>query len=254
MIEYIDTTHLLKFRINGAWVQFSTTSHDHSGVYSPVGHDHAGVYSPVGHNHDSAYSAVGHTHVLSEIGDAGTAAGYNVGVLDGDIPVLGAGDKLSAAILPALADGIDLLKTADQAITSSGWISVTDLSFTMTANKTYRLRGTVIFQSSTTAMGVLIGYTGPAATINALCVSKQVTVGGTAAATMFQDAVGVANDTAQPNSTAEPAANTNQVWFIDGMYQCGGSGGTFAIRFNKENVAGTATIKIKSYLNYKLMD
>ena len=32
----------------------SDTSHDHSGVYSPVGHDHSGVYSPVGHTHTAS--------------------------------------------------------------------------------------------------------------------------------------------------------------------------------------------------------
>lgn len=40
----------------------SDTTHDHSGVYSPVGHDHSGVYSPVGHDHSGVYAPASHSH------------------------------------------------------------------------------------------------------------------------------------------------------------------------------------------------
>jgi hypothetical protein len=36
---------------------------------SDTSHNHSGVYSPVGHNHDGTYSQLGHTHTASEVTD-----------------------------------------------------------------------------------------------------------------------------------------------------------------------------------------
>lgn len=78
------------------------------------------------HNHDSRYfteteittnyytktstdsllsgkSDTGHTHTLANITDSGSAASYNVGTASGQIPVLGAGGKLSSSLLPDLS-------------------------------------------------------------------------------------------------------------------------------------------------------
>lgn len=40
----------------------SSTSHNHSGIYSAIDHNHSGVYSLSSHDHTGAYSLVNHTH------------------------------------------------------------------------------------------------------------------------------------------------------------------------------------------------
>jgi hypothetical protein len=44
-----------------------------------------------------------HTHTRNQVTDLGTAAGYNVGSIEGTVPVLMAGGKIDAALLPAVA-------------------------------------------------------------------------------------------------------------------------------------------------------
>lgn len=41
---------------------YSTSDHNHTGVYSPNNHDHSSLYSILGHDHASLYSILGHDH------------------------------------------------------------------------------------------------------------------------------------------------------------------------------------------------
>ena len=146
------------------------------------------------------------------------------------------------------------LATSDTSISAAGFVNIAGCTFAVTAGKTYHFEGFVVFQSSATAMGVLFGVSGPASpTLLAAVSRKQVTVGGTPSASMFMEAILVVYDTALPASTAEPAANTNQVWQVRGVIKPSASG-TFALRMSKENVVGTATAKAGSHLKYRQMD
>lgn len=144
-----------------------------------------------------------------------------------------------------------LRKTADQQITAAGFVDISGLTFAVDAGQPYHFEGFVIFQSSATTCGALFAVNGPASpTLLAVRSMKQVTTPGTASTDMYSEATLTAYDTPLPNSTAEPAANTNLIWHVVGTFVPSASG-TFALRFSKENVAGTITVKAHSWLRYR---
>lgn len=132
-------------------------------------------------------------------------------------------------------------------------MDITNLTEAVIANHRYRIRGMVIYRSSATTVGALFGYNGPAQTRAAFRSQKQIVAGGTPGTDMFSDAVLSAVNTPLPNSTAEPAANTDLIWEIDGVYVPSASG-TFALRMSKENVAGTISVMPGSMLEVYDLD
>lgn len=198
-----------------------------------------------------------HTHPISDVTDLQASldakqASSEKGQANG-YASLGADGLVPSAQLPAAGSGNTVLrKTADQAITSAGWVSVTGLSFSMLASEVYMVRGYVLYQTSTTAMGVLFGFIGPASqTKMRIRTRKEITAAGTAGTDKFSEVVATAYDTANPNSTAEPSQAADLLFEFEGVFVNGANAGTFAVRFNKENVAGTATVMAQSYMEYR---
>lgn len=144
-------------------------------------------------------------------------------------------------------------KDADQQISNAGFVDVSKLSFNVLKDKAYRFEAWVIFQSSVTTMGVLIGVNGPSLGTLFARSSKQITAGGTPLAGMFQDAIITAYDTALPLSIAEISQGTNLLHIIQGLV-IPAADGTFRVRMSKENVAGNATVKAGSYLKYRQLN
>lgn len=148
-----------------------------------------------------------------------------------------------------------LYKAADQAIISAGYVDITGLTFAVLAGKAYSIEAYIVFQSSATAMGVLIGFNGPLSpTLVSINSRKEITAVATAGTDKFSEAVISAYDTANPASTAEVAQATNLVHQLYGIFVNGVNAGTFAMRLSKENVAGTATIKAGSWLKYRILN
>ena len=56
----------------GTFEEFSTPSHNHDGVYSPIDHNHDAEYSAIDHNHDTEYSAIDHTHNYEDLNNLPT--------------------------------------------------------------------------------------------------------------------------------------------------------------------------------------
>jgi hypothetical protein len=193
------------------------------------------------------YAKLQNVSAASRLLGRGSAGGAG----DPEEITLGSGLSMANAVLSASGSGDTILrKTGNQQITSAGFVDITDLTFAVSANTTYHFEAFVIFQSSATAMGVLFGVNGPAITLLFARSQKQITVSGTASTDMFSEAMLTAYDTPLPNSTAEPANNANLLWMVRGVIRCS-AGGTFALRFSKENVAGTATIIAESFLKYR---
>lgn len=151
--------------------------------------------------------------------------------------------------------GMDSSKVldADQAIASAGFVNINRLSFPLLSGKLYRFEAFLVFQASVTSVGALFGLNGPANPTTLIAKSsRQITVGGTPLAGMFQDSVLTAYDTPLPNSLGEIAATTNLLHIMEGII-VPSAAGTFAVRASKENVAGTVTVKQGSWLKYQQM-
>lgn len=145
-----------------------------------------------------------------------------------------------------------LRKTADQAISSAGFVNVTDLGFTADASGVYFVKGFIMYQSSATTMGVLLSFNGPASpTKMRIHTAKELTAVATAGTDKFSEVVATAYDTPNPNSTAEIAAGADLLFWFEGVFVNGANAGTFTLRLSKENVAGTATIMANSYMQYQ---
>lgn len=143
-------------------------------------------------------------------------------------------------------------KDADQPITNAGFVDVTKLTFPVKKGKAYRFESWVIYQSSVTTMGVQIALNGPALGTLMAKSAKQIAVGGTPLTDMFQEAILTAYDTPLPLAVAEVAQGANLLHTIEGIV-IPNADGNFAVRMSKENVAGTATVKVGSYIKYRTM-
>ncbi len=64
-----------------------------------------------------------HTHTLSDITDAGTAAGVDTGITEGDVPVLDVSGKLAEGVIPDIGGGWEFLEniTANKTFDASGY-------------------------------------------------------------------------------------------------------------------------------------
>ena len=173
----------------------------------------------------------------------------------GSLRTLGAGTQQAAAGNHTHAGGsgpTHLLTASNQSITVAGFVDITGLSFSVVANGAYWIKGFVRYRTSTTAMGVKFGINGPASpTLIPILSSKEITAPGTAGTDKFSEAVLQNYNIANPVSTAEPVANADLLWKFEGIFVNGSNAGTFALRFDKENVSGTATIMANSYMQYQ---
>ena len=149
-----------------------------------------------------------------------------------------------------------LYKAADQSISAAGWVDISDLTFAVAASKAYHIDALVVFRTSTTAMGAWFGFNGPASpSLASILFEKEITAVATAGTDKMTCLVGTAYDTGYPTqSTSEVAQNTNLMLRIRGVFVNGGNAGTFALRLNKENVAGTGTVMTGSFLKYRVMN
>ena len=142
-----------------------------------------------------------------------------------------------------------------QDITNAGFVDITGLTFAVAVNKAYQFEFFVVFRSSATAMGVLFGLNGPANPTRLYGLSrKQITTPATPSTDMFSEARLAAYDTPLPASAAEPIQASDLVWHCRGVFFNGANAGTFAARFSKENVAGTASIMPGSFGKYRLLN
>src|SRR3990167_7697447 len=157
---------------------------------------------------------------------------------------------------PGGSDGeTSLYKTAYQAITSAGYVNISDLTFAVAAGKAYLIEAYIVFQSSATAMGTLLAFNGPASpTLVSILSRKEITAIATAGTDKFSEAVISAYDKANPVSTATIAQAANLLQEFRGVFVNGTNAGTFALRMSKENVAGTHTVKAGSWLRYRLLN
>jgi hypothetical protein len=87
-------------------------------------------------------AATSHTHTLSQITDAGTAAGYNVGTTSGTIPVLGTGGKLSSSMIPASAITDTFVVASQAAMLALSTAETGDVAVRTDLNKSFILKGT----------------------------------------------------------------------------------------------------------------
>lgn len=187
---------------------------------------------------------------LSNIAQASAASrllgrGSAAGAGDFQEITLGSGLSMSGTELAASGGGAtDLYNASGQNITAAGFVDVTGMTFSVAANKAYFVEAYVIYTTSSSAMGCRFGINGPTSpTAVAMTVIK-----GQAAVTGFMTAY----DTADPNSISE-GATSNQPFFMRGLFVNGANAGTFALRMDKENVAGTFTI-VAASMRYKLLN
>ena len=139
---------------------------------------------------------------------------------------------------------------SDTSISSAGFVDIPGLTFAVTNGQVYAFEAFIGYRTTSATMGVLFGFNRPAVTSFAARTRKQITAGGTASTDMFSEAVTTLVDTPLPNSTDEPAAFATHIWEITG-YIIPSADGTFALRWSKENVAGTAIVAGGSWLRYR---
>lgn len=148
------------------------------------------------------------TITLSKISDAGTAASKNTGTASGQIPVLDAGGKLDAAILPAIAI-TDTFVVASQAAMLALTVEVGDIAVRTDLNKSFILKtaGPTVLANwqelltPTSAVTSVSGRTG-AVTLTASDVGLG-SVTNESKATMFASAALTGNSTATTQTTAD---------------------------------------------------
>jgi hypothetical protein len=59
---------------------------------------------------NSDFAVVGHTHTTADITNAGTAATRNTGTTNGTVPLIGAGDKLPASVIPSPGGDLEAIE------------------------------------------------------------------------------------------------------------------------------------------------
>lgn len=148
-----------------------------------------------------------------------------------------------------------LYVSTQQDITAAGFVDITNLTFAVAANKAYAIMAHIIYQSSSTAMGVTFGVNGPASPArNAIMTRKMIIAPTTPGTDQMSTGMTAAYDTPLPNSVGEPSQVIDLVTEYSGTFLNGANAGTFALRFSKENVAGTASIMPGSWMKYKLLN
>jgi hypothetical protein len=144
-----------------------------------------------------------------------------------------------------------LRKTSIQTISVAGFVDITQLTFSVVSGRTYVIEAFVIFRSDTPSMGVRFAVNGPASpTLLLIRSMKQFTPPGTASTDMYSEASLTAYNTPIPVSLNEPASGTNLIWEAKGTF-VPSANGTFALRIDKEAVAGQGAVMTHSWLRYR---
>lgn len=136
-------------------------------------------------------------------------------------------------------------KTSNQAVTSTSFIDVTDLTFTVLANTNYHFRFAVFLLTSATTEGYALSVNGPAGTykiggIIPVAVPSSSGQGALHGAGAVADTTGL-TVISGPGGSAVMA-------LVEGTVAIGGSGGTLALRVKTENGgAQSTTIQTGSY-------
>lgn len=143
-----------------------------------------------------------------------------------------------------------LVTTADVANSTTTFADITGLSFAVVANKTYIFEAWLIFQSSTSTVGIKVAGNGPASP-TAFVLNAHIPINITLYASDSMLA-SRAYDTGTPSVSVD-TINANLLCEVRGILRNGASAGTFALRFAAE-AAGTVTIKAGSVLRYKQVD
>lgn len=137
------------------------------------------------------------------------------------------------------------VKTSDQAITSNNTtlVNITSLSFNMSANTNYIIRGIVVVQHS--SGGVNINFNGPASPSQ---INAQVY------GTSFNLVSLVATNYGTSSVIFETAATASQSWTIpvNFIIKNGANSGNFNVSFRQATSSGNATtVRIGSYIEYR---
>lgn len=135
--------------------------------------------------------------------------------------------------------------TGDVANATTVLADATGLSLTIPAAGLYAFRFWVVFQTSGTAVGILLSVNGPAQSLLAVTTNTPQSV-----SQVVHSAYRAYDGGAASGGT--DAANSNFLALIDGMVQATASG-TLIVRFAAE-VAGTATVKAGSCGRIRRLD
>lgn len=183
-------------------------------------------------------AAASHSHAASDI-TSGTVDTARLGSGTADATSFLRGDQTWVPSGQAAA------KTANQDITSAGWVDVTGLSFAVVDGGYYRYHAFLVYQVSTISMAIFFGVNGPTGTNRALH-RKKVSVG--ISVDGFTEQHLNAFDTSLV-TTGEPSTG-ECLYTIEGSFVATADG-TFTIRLDKENVVGTGTVLAGSILEYR---
>lgn len=151
----------------------------------------------------------------------------------GDPEELSAGGTL-AFVGSSVTNNLSTATTTTSPANSTTTLAdATGLSFSVTANTTYHITGTIVFQSAATTTGIGLALNAPTGS----------TVCGTfhhmTAATTMGGGGFVGIDTASQISTGVPTANTNCAANVSAMVRTSSTAGTVQLRFRSE-IAGSA--------------
>ena len=132
-------------------------------------------------------------------------------------------------------------QAALQTKTDATLVNATNLVFAVSANTTYRFKFSILFRSTVATVGLKLGLTFPAVTIQGCMVSIPIAANGTAQS--FDGQI-----TASGGSvigTAVAAINTDYVAFMEGIIRPSSSG-NLQVQFAAETTGATVTLQAES--------
>lgn len=144
---------------------------------------------------------------------------------------------------------IDKYSTADLVTASTSLSTITGLSVTLSANKTYvfEASGSV---SNSAANGCRLGINFPSGTC-----TLELTAGGTSVTTVTSESADyTTTGGVEIVRTFASVASTRLWWRISGVIEVGSTGGTFAIMGKTANVANTVTFHQRSRLSVRIIN
>lgn len=154
-----------------------------------------------------------------------------------------------ANVAARLASRVDVRKTADQVLTGTGLLNVTDLSFPVVAGNDYKFAFDVPYTSTTLTNGIGFAMTCPALSAGGY-ISYGVSIWGLAAdgtGSVFHGQGNASGDTVL--STAVAVINSIFHARIDGILSNPSVDGTLQVQGRSEVTSGGTTIKKAAYGN-----
>lgn len=178
--------------------------------------------SDTSHNHDATYSQLGHTHTPAQVGaePVGTVAAH-----------VAASDPHPQYLTDQEGDAryqtITKTTMAGQFATTANTPQATALAVPVQANKTYRIKATLLARSVSTGVGVGVGLNGPA--FVSFAYSAKIPISGTNC-TFLNANVYNSSGTA----TSSPVANQNFYIELEGLIEVGASSGSLEVMLRSE--------------------